>query len=357
MSQHRTGSVSTLFILIAAITGISATAPIRYKDDVFATVTTLADIHYSEPLAYSGSKEKLYLNLYQPQGDTAQARPLFIWVHGGGFSAGTKDDSDVVALCRLFARKGYVTASIGYRLEPASRLDNAEAMDVAIYRAVQDARAAVRFLRAHKPIYKIDDTRILMGGTSAGGVISLLYAYLDQSEVPPSVDVFAQGTLDGSGVALGTSSAINGIVNCWGGVGDSTWLNNGKLPVLSFHGTEDFTVPYDKGYSLGNPALVTFGSACVHRVLTRRGVHSILKPFAGMGHGIPDGDTRADTLANMTRDFAWDVLFGDASTSLKGGKQPGPKARVAAPAESRSIQADGKILKPGSRRSSLRLFH
>lgn len=66
----------------------------------------------------------------------------------------------------------------------------------------------------------------------------------------------------------------------------------------------DPTVTYDIGYALGNPALVTVGSACVHRALTRLGVFSVLKPFVGMGHGIPGGDKRTDTLVTMTAQFA-----------------------------------------------------
>jgi para-nitrobenzyl esterase len=351
--------VGGILASLAAITSLPshAAAPIRYKDDVFANVAATANVQYGSSPAYTGATENLLLNLYQPQGDTAKARPLFIWVHGGGFSGGTKDDGDVVALCQVFARKGYVTATIGYRLEPSSRIDTKAAMSVETYRAVQDAKAAVRFLRAHKADYRIDDTRIFMGGTSAGGVVSLLYAYMDQAEVPADVDANALGGLDGSGGTPGVSSAINGIINCWGGLGDSTWLNNGKLPVLHFHGTNDPTVPYDKGYALGNPALTTFGSACLHRTLIRAGVHSVLKPFVGMGHGVPGGDARADTLISMTRDFAWDVLFGGASTVVKAGKKSGTMEMPARLLGQRGIRADGKILEPDSRPASWQFFH
>lgn len=349
MSRRLSANVSHAFISILALASISAAAPIRYKDDISANTVRMAEAqHYSTTRDYAGVLQNLHLDLYEAQGDTAKARPLIIWVHGGGFSSGTKDDADVVELCRRFARKGYVTASIDYRLDSESRITDADAMNGAVYRAVQDAKSAVRFLRAHEPIYRIDPSRILMGGTSAGGVISLLYAYLDQSEVPEAVDLLGLGSLESSGVALDVSSRINGIINCWGGVADSTWLDNGKLPVLSFHGTLDATMPYDKGHALGNPDLVTVGSACIHRVLTRAGVHSILKPFEGMGHGIPPGDARADTLADMTRDFAWYVLFGGGASALKAGKKSGPVRNPAASMEPRRVRANGEILNPRS---------
>jgi poly(3-hydroxybutyrate) depolymerase len=287
-------------------------SPVRYLDPVFANVATASDIRYGSNLDHTGARVDLLMDVYQPAGDTARARPLLIWIHGGGFSAGTKTDGDVVGLCRIFAMKGYVTASIAYRLE--SPLNTSAAMAVEVLRAVQDAKAAVRYLRAHRAEYRIDDTRILMGGTSAGGVLSLDYAYLDQDEIPRGVDTNAVGGIEGNSGTPGVSSAINGIVNCWGGVGDSAILYDAKLPAIHFHGTADPTVPFDVGYALGNPALTTCGSACVHRVLTRvGGVRSVLKPFVGMGHGIPAGDKRADTLIAMTTVFAYQVLFPDAA--------------------------------------------
>jgi acetyl esterase/lipase len=321
----RIRNIALSLCLLAAGAALHA-APVRYKDPVFATVTATSNIQYGSAVAYTGATQNLLLDVYQPAGDTAKARPLFIFIHGGGFSGGTKTDADIVYLCQTFAKKGYVTASFEYRLQSAS---TKQTMGAEVLRAVQDAKAAVRFLRAHKADYKIDDSRIMMGGTSAGGVLSLEYAYFDEDEIPNYIDTNAIGGVEGRSGTPGVSSAINGIVNCWGGVGDSTWLYDGKLPVISFHGTADPTVPYDVGYSLGNPDLTTFGSACVHRVLTRAGVRSVLKPFPGMGHGIPGGDPRVDTLVSMTTDFAYEVLFG-STTSIAFADRP-ERARFAVP--------------------------
>lgn len=294
-------------MLLVLATALTAAAQTRYLNKVFTNVTASADIVYGSAIAHTGATETLRLDLYQPQGDTAKARPLFIWIHGGGFSGGSKNDADVVFLCRNFAEKGYVTVSIHYRLQ--SPLSTKEAMAAEVVRAMQDAKAAVRFLRSKKAEYRIDDARIMMGGTSAGGVLSLDYAYLDKDELPAYVDTAALGGFEGKSGTPGVSTAIHGIVNCWGGLGDSTVVQDGKLPVLHFHGTQDKVVPYDTGYSLGNPEFTTFGSACLHRNLVRAGVTSVLKPFPGMGHGVPGGDPRIDTLVNMTTTFAYDVLF------------------------------------------------
>jgi len=56
------------------------------------------------------------MDIYQPTGDIETARPLIIWAHGGSFQSGTSADADVVALSQAFAKKGFVCASINYRL-------------------------------------------------------------------------------------------------------------------------------------------------------------------------------------------------------------------------------------------------
>src|SRR4051812_16386227 len=80
----------------------------RYLDYIFPV--TMTTVTYSLP--YS-----LQMDIYQPTGDTSSARPLIILAHGGSFISGTKsDDPTIDSLCKRFAERGYVTASIDYRL-------------------------------------------------------------------------------------------------------------------------------------------------------------------------------------------------------------------------------------------------
>ena len=331
MKSIRSFSIGAITAL--ALAAIAPAAPAtRFKDSVFANVTKTGNVVYGSAKTHVGATEILDLDIFQPEGDTAQARPLIIWVHGGGFSGGGKEDADVVFLCRTYARKGYVTASIDYRLQEG--MTTQPVMGAQVVRGVQDAKAAIRYLRAHKADLKLDDTRFLMGGTSAGGVVTLGCLFMDPGEIPSYVDTALTGGIEGASGTPGVSSKIHGGINCWGGLGDSTLLYNGGPPLLSFHGTADNTVPYDIGYSLGNPNLITFGSACVHRVLTRKNSPSTLKPFVGMGHGVPGGDKRLDTLLAMTTDFAFKTLFTDG-TALR----PAPAAKASA----------GMAWKPGNR--------
>ncbi|MDB5047742.1 MAG: esterase/lipase-like protein [Fibrobacteres bacterium] len=289
---------------------VSAATPVRYLDNVFTNVTVTSDITYGANSNVDGTPQTLKLDLYQPTGDTAKARPLVLFLFGGGFAVGTKKDGDMVLLSQTYAKKGYVSASIQYRLDLGLLSTKPFIpVQIAAFRGMQDAKAAIRFLRAHKGDYKIDDTRIFIGGCSAGAVISLEVAFLDAKEIPSYIDTNKVGGLEGKSGTPGVSSAINGVFNNWGAVPDSTWLLNNAIPVVSFAGTADPEVPFDHNADY-------YGSACIHRVLTRQGTYSVLKPFPGMGHGMGTGDKRYDTLLTMSSQFAYDVLFKNRPTTI-----------------------------------------
>jgi hypothetical protein len=82
-------------------------APLRYRDAVFSHVSVRRDVVY-------GGDQKL--DLYMPSGDRTDARPVVVWIHGGGFRTGTKSNRNVVELATAFGQRGYVAASIDYRL-------------------------------------------------------------------------------------------------------------------------------------------------------------------------------------------------------------------------------------------------
>jgi poly(3-hydroxybutyrate) depolymerase len=313
-----------LGVVIVLACSLSKAAPDRYLDNVFTNVTVTSNITYGSNIKANGARQTLLLDVYQPTGDTAKARPLVIFMFGGGWAVGKKTDGDMVLLSQTFAKKGYVAVSIDYRLDSALLSTKPwEPMVTSMYRGMQDAKAAVRFLRFHKTDYKIDDTRIFMGGCSAGAFNSLMVAFLDPKEIPTFIDTNKLGGIEGNSGTPGVSSAINGVISNWGAVEDSTWLYNNKIPVICFAGTADPQVPFDHSGTL-------FGSACINRVLTRMGVYSVLKPFVGMGHGMGTSDPRYDTLLTMASQFTYDVLFGDKRTSVvRSERSVGPVSQQA----------------------------
>jgi acetyl esterase/lipase len=109
----------------------------------------------------------LHLDLYLPPGKPAR-RPLVIYIHGGGWMAGHPRQSGAFAnwpdVLALIASRGYVVASVEYRLSGEARFPA----------AIQDVKAAIRWLRAHGDQYGIDPGRVLVWGGSAGGHLAAL---------------------------------------------------------------------------------------------------------------------------------------------------------------------------------------
>ena len=289
----------------------------RYVDEVFANVTTTSDIQYGSNLDLDGDNVNLLLDVYQPTGDTETNRPVIIFIHGGSFVGGSKTGNDVVPLAQDFAKKGFVTASINYRLGmngvPFPGPDEKDATET-VMRATQDTRAAVRFFRKSVDTegnpYGIDDTQIYLVGVSAGGFNALHLAYLDDvSEIPAVADLTEPGLaggIEGESGNPGYSSEVNAIVNIAGALGDTDWMQAGDTPVLSFHGDNDGTVPYGTDIiSLVGlfPIMEVDGSSSVHARAETLGLINCFKPHPGAGHvpHVNDADYYDTTITYMTQ--------------------------------------------------------
>jgi carboxylesterase type B len=155
----------------------------RFKNEVYMSIDSLKNIQYGESKNINNESEKLFLDIYSPTNDTLRKRPLVIFVHGGGFVNGDKGTGYPLLFCTGLAKRGYVSSSINYRLgieKPKNDTSYFEAM----YRGVQDAKAAVRFFRKNAEKYGIDTSKIYIMGGSAGSKVAMHLAYLDQNEVP-----------------------------------------------------------------------------------------------------------------------------------------------------------------------------
>jgi para-nitrobenzyl esterase len=167
-------------------------------------------------------------------------------------------------MATFFAQLGYVAVSINYRLlSPDGCGGNPDPTPVcqnAALEAQHDAQAAVRWLRANAATYRIDTSRIAMGGGSAGAVTSVLAAI--HSEDP------------GTSGNPGYPSNIRAAVSVSGGVPTNDLINKGDAPTLFIHGTEDHVVPY---------AWAAQNAAAMYRL----GIFTVLEPIEGAGHGLP----------------------------------------------------------------------
>ncbi len=262
----------------------------RYDAEIFSSVNVTSNIVYGSAKTVSNVTQSLVLDIYEPVGDTASKRPLILLAHGGSFIGGTKTDGDVVALCNRFAKRGYVCVSYEYRLGLGLPIDQARASR-AVYRATQDAKAAVRYFRkdaATSNTYKIDPNYVYLGGSSAGAFIALHYAYLDQqAEVPSYLDTAGLGEIDGTSGNPGYNADVNAIINLCGALGNVSWMHVGDEPLCNMHGTDDQTVPYlsEMLYISGVfPIMVVDGSHTIDSVAKVLGIDDTLHTWLGADH-------------------------------------------------------------------------
>lgn len=203
--------------------------PLRFRDPVFSGTTKTTDITYAQVTSQTGQPVTLRLDLYQPTGDTAPRRPLYILAFGGSFKWGDKSSPELVDQANALSKKGYVVASINYRVSPNGCTSiNAECLE-AIVDATEDAQSAVRWFRLNADTYRIDPDRIAIGGTSAGAITAMNVGF--GADVP------------GNGQNLGPSSAVQASVALSGARLLGT-CDRGDAPSLLFHGDKDTLVPY-----------------------------------------------------------------------------------------------------------------
>ena len=331
--------IGSALLLISSVQLSAQCAGQRYHNYIFpAAPTVTSDIVYGSNIKSSGTTQSLLLDVYQPTGtvggpDTCTKRALVIICHGGSFIGGAKNGTDVVPLCTDLARMGYVTASMEYRVGMtnfpfgAHTVDSADA-GAAVMRAVHDGRAAIRFFRKNAAVggntYKIDTNNIYFAGVSAGGFVALHIAYMNLwSDFPNYIDTTGvtvgmstgqpglHGGIEGLSGNPGYSSSVKAIVNICGALGDTAWMKPGDIPVLSFHGTADNTVPYGSAliYLGGTyPLLQVDGSSSVAAQANHLGITNCMETWFGQDH-IPEVGTTAaelkyyDSTITITRNF------------------------------------------------------
>lgn len=151
-------------------------------------------------------------------------------------------------------------------------------LQTATYRAVQDARAALRFISANANAYGIDTAWLFVGGESAGSITALHTAFWNQAEA----DTFARwakaevGLLDTAGNSLPNNFSIKGVIDNCGAVSrDSVVLNNGNIAVVSFHDENDCVVPNMGGQVISCTCQSFYwarGSGAIHNLMNNAGL-------------------------------------------------------------------------------------
>ena len=217
----------------------------RYLDEVFEDVTVTTDVVYRRTTDPEGRPLDLRIDIYSPAGDTVRSRPAMLWMHGGYFTSG--DKRNMASFAEAMARRGYVSASVQYRLASDPNIG------VRAQHAYEDVRAAVGWLAEHAEEYGVDPRAIAVGGYSAGAVTALNLAY--------GPDLAAGDT---AGVAAAVSLA---------GVQTTGAVEPGEGPSLFFHAPDDGVVPYSAGRSVCDLVLAA-------------GIVCDFVTYEGVGHGL-----------------------------------------------------------------------
>jgi poly(3-hydroxybutyrate) depolymerase len=215
-----------------------------------------------------------------------------VYIHGGGFVSG--DKSYGTTKCQMLADSGFVAVTINYRLGwddggavPCS--GDTTTLHFALYRALQDVNAALRFLVAHAAGYHIDPNWVFVAGSSAGGAAALMSTYINDSYASWRYPKEFQqlGSLATADNSLTNAYTVKGICSVSGCTEDSLLINSAKaVPAILFHGQLDHVVPFDFGpyeYCDNYPEL--FGSECLYRRLAATNTPAVLHLDPNGGHG------------------------------------------------------------------------
>lgn len=252
------------------------------------TVTLTPDVEYA-----TVDGEKLMLDLAVPK--APGPHPVVVCFHGGAWKAGSRKDlsrgvvwadfgTGGTSLIEALAARGYAAASVSYRLAPKAKFPA----------QIQDAKTAVRFLRANAAKYGLDPARVGAVGFSAGGHIAALLGTASaepafegallpgvSSKVGCVVDFFGPADLtlysETPGIEksfmvplLGASSVSR--PELYTRASPVEYVTKDSAPFLILHGTVDVVVPY-------------LHSKRLHEKLLAAGVKSELVPARNKGHG------------------------------------------------------------------------
>jgi acetyl esterase/lipase len=209
----------------------------------------------------------LRADIYQPQDDPASCRVGVVWVHGGGFTEGTRNGAAEREWGATLASRGYVVASIDYRLGGGEQfgLEQATTSDriAVVANAITDAQTAVRWMRETASNLLVDPARVAIGGTSAGAM-----------------------TAAGAALAAVAGAEVCTVVAVAGAV-DPSWVHPNPVSILFVHGDADNLVSYRSAQTAAS-------------LLTSQGGRAEVHTITGAGHEITGVPTAEVELAAAT---------------------------------------------------------
>ena len=325
MNQAKFLKVLQLLLLGIGVTSgelmAQQTAGIRYVDSIFSEVE-LSTITYLERPAGS-----LEMDIYTPANDTIGLRPALLYVHGGGFAGGRRDEPRHIEFCKKMAAKGYVTASMSYTLTMRGQsfsCDQPVANKIETFRVVANEIAwATRFLLDRQEQYGIDSNKIVIAGSSAGAEAVLHAAYWQDTWIA-----------DNGQTLLNPDFRYGGVISMAGAITDLGLINStSAIPTQLFHGTCDNLVPYANAphhyCDLGTPGYLTlYGSKSIADKLQSLGTSYYLVTGCLGGHEWA-GKPLSEHVQEIANFIFQDVIQGahrQIHLIYRSGESPCPQA-------------------------------
>jgi len=306
-----------IILSLVVFSALSAFAQ-RYLTQTFTDVTIDSNIVYGQNYEYYSNFNQLKdlkMDVYRPAGDGATDRPVIVLMHAGsflpesvtGYAWGNKNQNCIVELCKRYARMGYVTVSLSYRIgwnAGGDQETRSKTIIEAVYRAMQDAKTCVRYFKndfiSNGNSWGIDTGKIVLGGTNSGAYVAMaagtlnrvveleLPKFLDQN-LNPFINQTILGDFDGFGGTQnfgnypGISSRFRGIISLGGASADLSIIESGEPPVIAFHGVNEVTTPYNTDIvitSTGQSVVEVNGAGDYMPEIVAKGNNA---PFIGAG--------------------------------------------------------------------------
>lgn len=307
------------------------------KADATYSVNIDEDISYANGLAHdlsshTPSSTPLLLDVYYPNTSLTN-RPVYMFIHGGGFKGGTKTKPEIIDMANYYASRGWVFVSIDYRTSEelgslntvdgltseelltyyqgiapqewiSTTLEGAETSEqiqqgIAMYAAQRDAKAALRWIVANANTYNIDTNFITVGGASAGAITTITLGITNEDDFKDEITISDDPTLTSTN--LTQTYNVASMVYFWG--------SNVKLELFeSIYGE----YPYDSndpelfmahGTHDVNPSTPYTEATEIESIYNTLGIYNELATLENHGHGAWHATVDGKGLSELTFDF------------------------------------------------------
>lgn len=273
------------------------------------------DIIYAQGLSHenftspNAEEVDLKLDIYLPDNELKN-RPLLFFTHGGGFSGGSKQQEQIVEIANFYASRGWVVVSNDYRLQgdagtvPQEWIDYSATLPeegrkqfLAIYPAIRDSKAALRWIVSNAESYNINTDYITVGGGSAGAITAIAIGVSDLEDYKDELEIINDPSLPSTN--LDEEYEIKTIIDFWGSkvaldalaeIYGYQRFDVNDPPMFIVHGTADSTVPFSSAEDLRS-------------IYESNNIPFAFYPAENAGHGIWGKTFENKTLAELSFEF------------------------------------------------------